>query len=84
MTTQIMPRVPIEYLDRPPPGWFVLDVMKINYRKTDWAAIIIDVDPDDFVARPEVRAQSRWLKLGKHKSRDDAWDHADQMLATRH
>jgi hypothetical protein len=38
-----------EYLDHPPPGWFVLDVMKKESRKRDWVALMIDVDPDDFV-----------------------------------
>lgn len=38
----------IEYLDRPPPGWFVLDVMKAkSTRKWDWVALMVDVDPDD-------------------------------------
>jgi hypothetical protein len=37
-----------EYLDRPPTGWFVLDVMKTgNGRKWDWCALVIDVDPDE-------------------------------------
>jgi hypothetical protein len=39
----------IEYLDAPPPGWFVLDVMRERARKRDWVALLIDVDPDDFV-----------------------------------
>jgi hypothetical protein len=36
-----------EYLDRVPAGWFVLDVMRKEPRKWDWAALVIDVDPDD-------------------------------------
>jgi hypothetical protein len=36
----------IEYLD-PPPGWFVLDVMRRESRKWDWSALMVDVDPDD-------------------------------------
>jgi hypothetical protein len=35
----------IEYLD-PPPGWFVLDVMKVG-SGWDWCALMIDVDPDE-------------------------------------
>ena len=38
---------PIEYLDRPPPGWFVLDVMRKESPKWDWAALMVDVHPDD-------------------------------------
>jgi hypothetical protein len=35
-------------LDRPPPGWFAVDVMRRNdTRKWDWVALMIDVDPDD-------------------------------------
>jgi hypothetical protein len=36
-----------EYLDRPAPGWFVLDVMREKSRKWDWVALMIDVDPED-------------------------------------
>jgi hypothetical protein len=28
--------------------------------------------------------QSHWLDLGRHKTRDDAYDHAKSMMATRH
>jgi hypothetical protein len=38
----------IEYLDRPPAGWFVLDVMpRVDGRSRDWSALMVDVDPDD-------------------------------------
>ena len=37
----------IEYLDRPPSGWFALDVMRRDTRKWDWVALTIDVHPDD-------------------------------------
>jgi hypothetical protein len=37
----------IEYLDRPPAGWFALDVLKNDGRKWDWAALMADVDFDD-------------------------------------
>jgi hypothetical protein len=36
----------IEYLDRPPAGWFVLDVMRKDERKLDWVALVVDVVPD--------------------------------------
>lgn len=32
-------------LVRPPPGWFVLDVMRKEKRKWDWAALMVDVEP---------------------------------------
>lgn len=36
-------------LERPPAGWFVLDVMRSgeNQRGRDWTALMIDVDPDE-------------------------------------
>jgi hypothetical protein len=39
----------IKYLDRPPTGWFALDVTRCdeNPRGRDWAALMVDVDPDD-------------------------------------
>jgi hypothetical protein len=37
----------IEYLDRLPPGWFALDVMRSEARKRDWVALLADVHPDD-------------------------------------
>jgi hypothetical protein len=37
----------IEYLDRPPTGWFVLDVRRREKRKGDWAALMISVHPDE-------------------------------------
>jgi hypothetical protein len=37
----------LEYLDRPEPGWFLLDVMREESRKSGWVALMIDVDPED-------------------------------------
>jgi hypothetical protein len=37
----------IEYADTPPAGWFILDVVRREARKWDWAALMIDVDPDE-------------------------------------
>jgi hypothetical protein len=38
----------IEYLDRPPAGWFPLDVMKAGGgRKGEWCALMVDVHPDE-------------------------------------
>lgn len=40
-------RTAIEYFDRPPLGWFALDVMRNEARKRDWVALMVDVHPDD-------------------------------------
>lgn len=37
----------VQYLDRPPAGWFVLDVKRLAPRAWDWVALLMDVDPDD-------------------------------------
>ena len=37
----------IKYLDRPPSGWFALDVMREKARKRNWIALLVDVDPDN-------------------------------------
>ena len=34
-------------MDRPPSGWFSLDVMRREARKWDWCALMVDVPPDD-------------------------------------
>jgi|NGEPerStandDraft_6_1074524.scaffolds.fasta_scaffold186385_2 hypothetical protein len=36
-----------KYLEQPPAGWFVLDVMRSGARGGDWTALMVDVDPDD-------------------------------------
>ena len=36
-----------EYLDRPPAGWFALAVMRTEWRKWDWVALMIDVPFDE-------------------------------------
>jgi hypothetical protein len=77
----------IEYLDRPPAGWFALDVMRKEARKWDWVALMVDVHPDDLKDyRPgERKAQQRWVRVpGKHRNRDAAWDALEDMMVTRH
>ncbi len=37
----------IDTVDRPPAGWFVLDVLRADARKWDWIALVIDTDPDE-------------------------------------
>ena len=39
----------VVYLDRPAAGWFVLDVMRREHGKWDWAALMVDFDPDEFL-----------------------------------
>jgi hypothetical protein len=80
-----------KYLDKPPAGWFVLDVMRkgdLHQRgrpRNEWVALLIDCDPDLYRARQcDLRSPSRWLELGRHRTRDDAWDHAESLIATRH
>ena len=38
-----------EYLDRPPAGWFVVEVMpkKAKRGKRDWVALMIDKNPEE-------------------------------------
>jgi hypothetical protein len=39
----------VKYLDQPPAGWFVLEVMRTDEdpRGRDWTALMVDVDPDE-------------------------------------
>ena len=37
----------IEYTDRPPSGWFPLEVMREEARSWDWVCLMTDVEPDD-------------------------------------
>lgn len=76
----------IEHVDRPPSGWFVLDVMRKEWRKWDWVALMVDVDPDsdDFKNYTRTRRQC-WVRIpGKHRNRDAAWGAFENMMATRH
>jgi hypothetical protein len=72
----------VEYLD-PPPGWFVLDVIKKEERGRDWVALMVDVHPDDL--KNFTCARQRWFNIpGKHRNRDDACDALEDMMTTRH
>jgi hypothetical protein len=73
----------IEYLDRPPSGWFALDVMQRKEGSRDWVALMVDVDPDDLRSHPTH--DYRWLRIpGKYRDLDAAWDALRAMMATRH
>ena len=37
----------LEELDRPPPGWFVLDIIRKKSRTWVWVALMLDVDPEE-------------------------------------
>jgi hypothetical protein len=47
-TSQSKPFESPRLIDKPPTGWFALDVTKTgSARKWDWVALMIDVHPDD-------------------------------------
>jgi hypothetical protein len=78
-------RYPTPEVNSSPVGWFVLEVMRIETGKWDWVALMIDVDPDDLKKRSLWRTVRQCLvRLGKHRSRDSAWECLDDMMATRH
>jgi hypothetical protein len=75
----------VEYLDQPPPGWFVLDVMRSKARSPIWVALMIDVHPEDFRAGRKPTRPSCWVRIaGKHRTRDAACGTIDDMMSTRH
>jgi hypothetical protein len=70
-------------LDRPPPGWFVLDIMRKAARKSDWVALMIDVHPEDFAKGRAAR--QCWVRIpGKHRDPDMAKAALDEIIGTRH
>jgi hypothetical protein len=83
-----MPVTAIQDRDRPPPGWFVLDVMRKAAGNTDWVALMINVHPDEKKHRLcEVAFLYReaWVRIpGKHGNRDAAWEALEDMMTTRH
>ena len=74
----------IEWVDRPPDGWFVLDVMKLKkLRKWDWWALMIEVAPDEH--KHCRRAREVYVRIpGKHRTYEDAWEAMEEMISTRH
>jgi hypothetical protein len=70
-------------LDRPPAGWFVLDVLRWQARERDWVALVIDVHPDELDRGR--RARHALVRIpGKHRNRDAASDALQDLVATRH
>jgi hypothetical protein len=80
----------LEYIDRLPPGWFVIgDAIRQKSRGADWVALIVDFDPDDrYPGIPAARmhaARQRWLRIrGRHRSRESAQHALQDMTVTRH
>jgi hypothetical protein len=87
----------IAYVDHPTPGvrWHILDVMKKGtpppFRRgrppNIWVAILIDMEPDQFQKADHFEAKSArfsCLSLGRHSTRDAAYDHAECMIAAKH
>ena len=75
----------IEYLDRPPAGLYVLEVMRREARKRDWVALMIDVPPDEHCSNGRRATRSVFVRIpGKHRDRDSAWDALEDLMATRH
>jgi hypothetical protein len=75
-----------EYLDRLPVGWFVLDVMRTEWRSWDWVALIVDANPDcDDFTGPRPWDLACWIRIpGKHGNRDAAWEALGDLISTRH
>ncbi len=73
----------LEFRDRPPAGWFVLGVMRQRKRGWDWAALMIDVDPDDYPHR--TASAECWVRIpGRHRTQAAACEALDDMMAARH
>ena len=72
----------ITFLDRPPPGWFTLDVMQATGpRRLDWVALMIDAQPDDFINYRVETVQEAWVRIpGKHRNRDAAYGALEAMV----
>jgi len=80
----------IGYLERPPPSWFVLDVMRREKRSWNWVALMVDYDPEDYDRedpdgmRPPLDSKSAWVRVqGKHRNRDAAWDAFEQTMDSK-
>ena len=79
-----------KHLDRPPPGWFTLAVMRKILRKWDWVAVMVDVNPDELKHRKYLPGERRtareaWVRIpGKHRNEEAACVALENMIATRH
>jgi hypothetical protein len=70
--------IDIETVDRPPSGWFILDIMKpADRRKWDWAALMIDVHPQEL---KHCRCKMAWLYVHPKEYRPDGSRTAREVL----
>lgn len=75
----------IDYLDRPPSGWFIHHVCRETGRGWAWVALMLDRDPEDDDFRRWGTVRECWVRIpGKHRSWDSANTAAKDMIATRH
>jgi len=72
----------IEFLDRPPTGWFVLDVMRFEARKRNWVALMIDVDPDDLGIFDAFGERRREMASGEAANPRDQDLHLSDLVET--
>jgi hypothetical protein len=85
-TTQTGP-APEEYLDRWTPEWRLLWIMRYEQWSWDWAALLVDVEPEEYQSSWTIAqfARVRWLRIpGKHRNRDSARGAFEDLTATRH
>jgi len=74
-----------EFSDRPPPGWFSLDVVRRASRKWDWVALMVEADPDLEIKKRYRPIRGVWIQIpGKHRNLEAALLALEDMLATRH
>ena len=72
--------LPPKPLDRPPPGWHALDVMKADdSRKWDWVAFMIDVHPNEL---KHCRCEMAWLYVHPDEYRPNEGRTAREALVS--
>jgi len=67
--------------------WYILDVCRKGGKTPDrreWCALLADVDPGQRGEHVRRIKREAWLNLGRYKSREDAWERAEDLLETRH
>jgi hypothetical protein len=79
----------VQILDRLPPDWFVLGVMREKWPRWDWVIIMSNCPQEDherfrrLIASDDL--QGGIIRIpGKHRNEDAAWDAAQALLATWH
>lgn len=70
--------------DRPPAGWFLLDIMRKSPGGDEWVALMIDVDPK-LMRQYRLPSRECWVRVpGRHRGYDSAASAFDDATATRH